>query len=84
MWFVYVVLIAAVLVSALVLGSATYLEHVAASRTATTGSVPLPVPRPKKVVRVSAPDEEPVTVPKHAEKLVKPQRRSKVSRQATW
>jgi hypothetical protein len=50
MWFVYFVLMLAVLISSLVLGSATYLERSAVTnpRTPFADHVPLPAPRPKQ------------------------------------
>jgi hypothetical protein len=68
MWFVNFVLLAAVLVTSLVLGLATYLER-SASTTALINQmqVPLPTPRPKLAVRDrsrESQEQESVTVPK--------------------
>jgi len=66
MWFVNFVLFAAVLVTSLVLGWATYLEH-AGPPARVIEAVPMPVPKPKLAVRPRAqgPEEaEVVVVPK--------------------
>jgi hypothetical protein len=86
MWFVYFVLAAAVLVTALVLGSAAYLEQSAPSPpvvSAFSGRVPLPTPRPKTRVREPREEEEVVIAPKPLQVHTKPTRRSK-PRSATW
>jgi hypothetical protein len=66
MWFVNFVLIAAVLVTSLVLGWATYLER-SASLPRVIEAVPLPMPKPKLAARErSRESQEPeiVVVPK--------------------
>jgi hypothetical protein len=86
MWFINFVLAAAVLVTALVLGSAVYLEQSAPSYpvvSAIIGPVPLPTPRPKPLVRESREEKEVVIAPKPSEVRAKPRRRGK-ARQATW
>jgi hypothetical protein len=86
MWFINFVLAAAVLVTALVLGSAVYLEQVeSASRAvgAMRGPVPLPTPRPKPVVQMRREEKEVVTAPQPAVAAAKPARRTK-ARPATW
>lgn len=83
MWFVNFVLVAAVLVSALVLGSAEYLERSATPSRVISGPIPLPTPRPTKLARELAPEREVVTEPKAAEAPRKAQRRTN-ARHATW
>jgi hypothetical protein len=61
MWFVNFVLIAAVLVTSLVLGWATYLER-SASAPRIIEAVPLPMPKPKLAARRSPESEETETV----------------------
>jgi len=86
MWFINFVLAAAVLVTALVLGSAVYLGQSAPPSpvvSAIIGPVPLPTTRPKPLVRESREEKEVVIAPKPPELRAKPTRRSK-ARQATW
>jgi hypothetical protein len=91
MWFINFVLAAAVLVTALVLGSAAYLEQVeSASRMvgAISAPVPLPTPRPKPVThkpvtQVHREAQEVVTAPQPAVAVTKPARRTQ-ARPATW
>jgi hypothetical protein len=86
MWFINFVLAAAVLVTALVLGSAAYLEQMeSASRMvgAISGPVPLPTPRPKPVVQVRREEQEMVTAPQPTVAVTRPARRTK-ARPATW
>jgi hypothetical protein len=84
MWFINFVLAAAVLVTALVLGSAVYLEQSAPSYPVVSAIIgPVPTPRPKPLVRESREEKEVVIAPKPSEVRAKPRRRGK-ARQATW
>ena len=86
MWFINFVLAAAVLVTALVLGSAAYLEQSVPPSpvvSAIIAPVPLPTPRPKPVVREAREDKEVVIAPKPPQVHAKPTRRGK-ARPATW
>jgi hypothetical protein len=67
MWFVNFVLFAAALVTSLVLGLSTYLEH-AASTARVIATVPLPMPKPKLAAQRRPKEEvELVVVPKPTE-----------------